>query len=418
MKRLFLLPIAAVVLLAACQKEVLLGGLEEETQSAVTTCYTSSVDCARILLARSIASCMRSQTFCDGLAEGLAQMRDGDNEVLMAEIFLPTRTSGVAWNTEVASQLAEQLRIYGLKTGGGDQNGAIEGLLLDDPLMQVLYVPANDDYLQEEVDLTANDLKIIVVPEDYDDQSSEFLLAYDCFGNETIYDPQDMESPLVVVGKNERLELVQGEEIGDDADIYLRTSKGCFIVRYSGPIDDKSRAGLQNFYTSPMPNLQSQLNLQPRSMKRQILVTRENILRACFTSNRAMRQFEARALGRPEVKYFAQMDGLTSGMIVNQSWKDARWVYINNEVGFWTLKTLLSDFYTVKWVEIDGNRQSLGIDITSRIAGVELRNTIVIKKGDDIIGQQSIYYQSAIDSEGYRNYLLGDSFEFTIRVTK
>ena len=81
-----LLSIAALILLVSCQKQ--LPTEKEEvlpTTSSNTMDYSSALDTTRIRLAQGIANCIQSQTFRQGLSEGLSLMRDGDNEVLIVE---------------------------------------------------------------------------------------------------------------------------------------------------------------------------------------------------------------------------------------------------------------------------------------------------------------------------------------------
>ena len=112
-----LLSIAALILLVSCQKK--LPAEKEEvlpTTSSNTMDYSSALDTTRIRLAQGIANCIQSQTFRQGLSEGLSLMRDGDNEVLIAEIFQPRRTRGaISWNDAVASHLAAELGFSAIK---------------------------------------------------------------------------------------------------------------------------------------------------------------------------------------------------------------------------------------------------------------------------------------------------------------
>lgn len=417
-----LLSIAALMLLVSCQKQMLTereGALQ--TTSSETIGYPSAFDTTRMRLAQGIANCIQSQTFRQGLSEGLSLMRDGDNEVLIAEIFQPRRTRGaISWNDAVASQLAAELGFSAIKTRSTNSSTMLMTSLLDkDPLVQVLYVPANDNYSQTTIDLTADNLKIVVVPTDYDEHSNASLLAYDRWGNETHYNPQDEESPLLVVGTNERLEYIAGNFSNqDNGDCFLLTANGKYNMRHMEPIDyieDPSNPypGHHKPFIPPIP--------KPKQtpIKRGIRTTSENIVRARFTSTKAMRQYEARILGRPEVQYNAQMIGLTSGLITEETWKDGNWVSINAEVGYWTLlETRLIDFYTVAWTEIDNAWGSDVLKVNAVIGGVPIVGKVSLTLGDDHIGSQCIYYESEIDASGYRTYSLGNTFEFTIQVRK
>ncbi len=404
MKRTLLI-LSAALLLAACQKQ-LSPDKAEEPQSAPLriACYPSGVDTARIQFAQAIASCIQSASFYQGLSDGLAIRRDGDNEVLVAEIFQSSRTRGeVSWNREVAAQLAAQFGSSELRTRGTHRSFSIESMLKADPLAQVLYVPAYDNYAQKEVDLSNKDLKIVVVPSDYDDQSNEPLLAFDRLGNEVTYDPSDEASPLLVVGKNERLVFVPGPPAPGDA-VYLRNRPGTYLVGF--PPDNGWGGG--GGYIPPMPK---------KIVKRGIRTTSENIVRARFTSTKAMRKFESRVLGRPEVQYNAQMISMSSGLITGEKWKDGDWVSLNAVVGRWTLlKTVLLDFYTVAWVEIDNFGHGVQLKINSIVAGVPTSGEVSLTYGDDQIGSQAIYYEDPIDNDGYGTYTLGNTFQFVIQV--
>ncbi len=404
MKRTLLI-LSAALLLAACQKQ-LSPDKAEEPQSAPLRIayYPSGVDTARIQFAQAIASCIQSPSFYQGLSDGLAIRRDGDNEVLIAEIFQSSHTRGeVSWNREVAAQLAAQFGSSELRTRGAHRSFSIESMLKADPLAQVLYVPAYDNYAQKEVDLSNKDLKIVVVPSDYDDQSNEPLLAFDRLGNEVTYDPSDEASPLLVVGENERLVFVPGPPAPGDA-VYLRDRPGTYLV---GFLPDNGWGG-GGGYIPPMPK---------KIVKRGIRTTSENIVRARFTSTKAMRKFEARVLGRPEVQYNAQMISMSSGLITGEKWKDGDWVSLNAVVGRWTLlKTVLQDFYTVAWIEIDNFGHGVQLKINSIVAGVPISGEVSLTYGDDQIGSQAIYYEDPIDNDGYGTYTLGNTFQFVIQV--
>lgn len=287
-------------------------------------------------------------------------------------------------------------------------------MLEKDPLLQVLYVPANDDYSRNEVNLSADNLKIVVVPADYDDRSSEKLMAFDRWGHQIEYDPRDEQSPLVVVGRNERLEYIKGAA-SQDAEVYMRVDNGYYrdrlIYREIEKPDDPG------FGRGLLPVEPSLPNLKSAPVKREILKTSENIAQARFTSTKAMRRYEARVLGKPEVQYNAQMVGLTSGTIAGKEWKDGAWVSINSEVGYWSpLHKALVDCYTIEWVEIDNLGHSIELNVTSIVGGVALTGRVSLTYGDDRIGSQCIYFESEIDNLGYRTYSLGDTFQFSIRV--
>lgn len=130
-----------------------------------------------------------------------------------------------------------------------------------------------------------------------------------------------------------------------------------------------------------------------------------------------MRKFEARVLGRPEVQYNAQMISMSSGLIAGEKWKDGDWVSLNAVVGRWTLlKTVLQDFYTVAWIEIDNFGHGVQLKINSIVAGVPISGEVSLTYGDDQIGSQAIYYEDPIDYDGYGTYTLGNTFQFVIQV--
>lgn len=130
-----------------------------------------------------------------------------------------------------------------------------------------------------------------------------------------------------------------------------------------------------------------------------------------------MRKFEARVLGRPEVQYNAQMISMSSGLIAGEKWKDGDWVSLNAVFGRWTLlKTVLQDFYTVAWIEIDNFGHGVQLKINSIVAGVPISGEVSLTYGDDQIGSQAIYYEDPIDNDGYGTYTLGNTFQFVIQV--
>ena len=378
----------------------------------------------REAVAKVLVQALKQPSFQTAIFEGVSLMRDGDNEVLFAEMVYPSRTRGNDWQTALQEGLTEALGGASSHTRGGAN--ALEDFfasrLADDPLMQVLMVAPNGMDLSREM-LADPSLHVVVLPENFDDSKAWKLLAYDRQGRaDTVRSDVQPDFPVLVVGKNERVVPVPtGVALPDGATLYHRGTSFSYVSTYE-PYMHKEKDD-EHDYTRPVPfppgegggtgggQLPS-LPSYPTERKNWGSAS-EYLIMAGFIDENALRKYEAWANGQPEMRCMIASGG--GGEIDlrfdDQHWGGKKW--LANRLFPWAEFAQRGDYYSIQWIEEDGG-SLVTISLPFSHKGITGKASFAYEDRDDLVGRKTVHY---IDPALYYGhcYDLGD-FQFWIGV--
>lgn len=399
----------------------------------------------REAVAKVLVQALKQPSFQTALFEGVSLMRDGDNEVLFAEMVYPSRTRGNDWQTALQEGLTEALEGASSRTRGGAN--ALEDFfasrLADDPLMQVLMVAPNGMDLSREM-LADPSLHVVVLPENFDDSKAWKLLAYDRQGRvDTVRSDVQPDFPVLVVGKNERVEPVPtGVALPDGATLYHRGDDISYTSTYepyrnSHDDDDEGegegrrkkwdryhKAPLEpdDDWTAPPAPPKNQDPQKPKPSKPGRPTERakwgsapDYLLKAGFSNQDALRKYEPYVKGRPEMRCVIATGNLGDMDLKfsDKGWWNGSKKWLGNRLFQWALLAAPGDYYSVQWIEEDGGVLD-DFTLSFTYKGITGKVGFKLRDDDDVIGKKPVHYTEPALFDGYC-YDLGD-FQFWIGV--
>ena len=359
--------------------------------------------------------------FRDGLSKGLGFERDGDSEVLLAEMMSPTRTRGTEWSEATASFLQHFANRYDQPTRGASPT-FLDSLLSANPLQNVLFVPAEDNYSGDITQgLTDPRLAIVIAPTGCSERHPESLLVYDRNGKSLAIDVNaEKDRPLLVLGVSERITVEGIGGMGPEAQLYFE-----YMSCGTDNIEGAGSEHRHYYYKMPHDDHRwsqetggSGTPIGTKVFRSAVLGTQEFLVKAHFTSQDAMRLYESRWRGRPEVVCHTYMQNQhNTWSYSDKGWWNGAWKDCGNEIGRWEKRTLVNDFYSVSFVEVDeGDIATFTLECS--VAGLSMHTKANINLNDDLICNQSVHFRDDTDEHNQHTYRCGDTFEFVIEVRK
>ncbi len=376
----------------------------------------------REAVAKVLVQALKQPSFQTALFEGVSLMRDGDNEVLFAEMVYPSRTRGNDWQTALQEGLTEALGGASSHTRGGAN--ALEDFfasrLADDPLMQVLMVAPNGMDLSRKM-LADPSLHVVVLPENFDDSKAWKLLAYDRQGRaDTVRSDVQPDFPVLVVGKNERVVPVPaGTFTSEEVLSYHRNEMTEYIDHecarrkkdrrgtrfnelYEPGLDDEEGGG------SNPPSEPPAKKEPPKRKRANLQSSHDYLLKAGFTDQRALRKYEPWPKGRPEMRCIIASGaaGEIDFRFDDRGWWDGANKWLGKRLFPWAALAKAGDYYSVQWIEMDGGSVK-DLTLSFSFKGVSGSVTFNFEDDDDIIGKMPVHYLDEARFDGLR-YDIGD----------
>ncbi len=410
--------LAAGLLLAACEKEQQLE-IAEKTPNEAIELITTPVG-EKDTLAMLFATLLNNADFGQAVYRGAAEMLDGDNEFLLAEVATPARSRGEstrAWQQTISSYV--RVASDGTR-GNGRLPDVVERLLQSDPLTNFLLLAPDGEELDAS-DMDRDDLLVVALPANYDDQKDYQLRGYTKQGEMVMLSSRVAPNrPVLVVGRNERVICVpRGTNPGEGYKLYYQGRTNAYYFRnpplqWHLPEDGDDDGG---GYMPPVePNPQPPKPVAPTPTDRSKLSGKsEYLLKAGFKSQRDLEEVEPWPKGRPEVRcYVAFHDGSKENMFLgDRGWWNGNTKDLNIQFWKWADEAKSGDYYTIKWIEEDGGA-AVDLSLSYTYKGITGKVGFKWNDDDDTIGERSVHYTDEALRDG-KLYDLG-GFRFWIAV--
>ncbi len=394
-----------------------------EYQSHVTLRATDG----RALLAKLFATAINEEATAKELLRMVSLERDGDREVLLAEI-LPNKNlrsaSSLYSSLDYAFTAEKGLRSSYENPGVSrfeDFESFANHLISIDPLVQVAVLSKDEEI--SSVDLKNEDVLTVYLPEDYDDQKDYLLTAYDKSGKiHYLKSSEEPDVPVIVISENERLISVpKGESTYNEMDLKNRYFEGPNHDYYCRP--DVLCYAYPESPAPPTPPTPPTPPVPDGKCDREKFPNYADYLeKAKFTSQKTMRKYESYWRGRPEMKYTIIPVKAPAmkiyGDCQNTGWWEGATKDLDIRLFNWNREDL-GNHYLVHWTEVDGGSPLIITPkVSGNLFGINIEATFKIKLGsdDDEIGGAIVSYKdNALNGQRYD---IGEMFKFWIKVKR
>lgn len=421
MKKIFLgCIVAAAFSLVSCNKEEVAfdpAGQEAGISQARSSEASEPSDEDAALLAQTVALALQSEGVCDRLLELVSEQRDGDFEVLLDEAI--NSETGILRSGNISlkdafAEAFEQLnntptRQNGQRNEKKQFEGFVTNLISSDPLIQIAVVGPHEYDETKRIDLSSPTIKTVYLPANFDEKKEVMLRAYDRNGRLSyISSKSDPTEATIVVSRNERVLALPKDAPapGNGATPFYRGTSHNYYMR-----GNYSSISINDLVVAPM----TFCDRAKHPNKYDFMSS------AKFRDQDAMRNYESKYNGRPEMMYTVTPIKVPSMQIIhrlsNKGWWNGNKRPIDLRLFRWDRKTL-GDYYLVHWVEEDHSSTEISIKpfVFGNLFGLNIGDflSITIGNRDDEIGGALVSYTDPALEE-FR-YDVGEDFSFWIKI--
>ncbi|WP_338394547.1 hypothetical protein [Fulvitalea axinellae] len=378
--------------------------LAEETNTKVT------VDSERgiMALALEVSKSVRHKEVRDFIKKKATDQVDGDYDLLLAEAkgnlvdFGDTRTS-------FEQVLAGNEGALGRSALNTD-NSVLSELLEARPLLTLSAPLMGEDYFGEDFYDGEVVPWVVVVPEDFDENTYQTLYGVDEDGNKIEVSVNEPPThPVLVLTDNERIHAV--------AHGVAERSLG---IRNSGKrvfSNDK-----YDYVLNENVEFRNAFSVREKGFDRDHNRAYDRLARATFVSKEALRKAESWVLGKPEMRVIVIYEKNPSGNARLESLEkviDGGWVKYNKagrrelvmndldlEIVPWD-KASFGEYMKYFWYEFDGGEDvSYSVSLAAKVAYGPAEGSgkidVTLKAKDDPCGESLVHYSTPTTGEGMR----------------
>lgn len=395
MKRIIYFLVA--ISLFSCENEI----VEQEPLDSESAVQSVSKDLLAENIVQALVYNLGNDSFKSFLKEEALKQRDGDNDILFAEVIdkdiNTTTTKGYIGETSFRELLKRgfEKTVATRSSNRLSFEQTLKSIERDYPLLQIS-IPDTENGTLESIDFEKNPPLVTYVPEDFEESNPIDITAYDKDGNKyTLNTAVEPTVPVVVVGENERLIAVPLKQFINTrmASPYYVNNQVAYFMRANE--NEFVGGGGGGGSSTPQSKNRNSNNLW------------DYLTKAKFRNQKAMRKYEAWTNGRPEVKVdiIFQNNVLPSKTIRydNKGWWKGATRTLNSQIVNWD-EEVLGKYITYYWSEEDPGASSdktINIMITAP-NGVTSTVSTTIKAGqhDDEIGTTYVAFTDLIPAGG------------------
>lgn len=358
-----------------------------------------------------IAAGMNDSEFRLFLKNKAVEQFDGDYDILVASSLDNKINSTLLKSSDITLREYFEFLINtsNLKsTNSGLDLSFIDSLIIKYPLLQIS-IPEISDSSTENWDAIKMIPLVTFLPDDYNEDYTQQLLAYDVYGNEHyISATEEPSCPVIVISQNERLEIDNDIPQSSFNSVYFRNNYFTYII--PSVIEDNNNELIDLNLKSTNSNYDRDLN-----------TGRDVLWKGRFVNKSAFRRVEGWPAGKPEftviIAYIDRSSGTPTAASLTKILSDGGWIKryvvktelktktINVPIMSWLKERYGSDMkYT--WIEKDKNGSG-SVEVNTVVTTKYEDNTTItstvkctIDDNDEQAGEAIVQYEDNADGDG------------------